>query len=897
MSRLSIVILVLGACSSSRPAAVSPPPVAANRPAAGTAAAADAVDPPQPTLRLPRNFLPTAYRARLAVDPASDRFTGAIEIDGDVQQRSKRLWLHGRGLKVTAAKIVRGDRTLRVEVASVGEDLLSFQPAEPLEPGRITIALDYGGAFETVDQVSAFKRTFEGNVYVETQFESIYARRVFPCFDEPGSKVPWQLTLDVPSALVAVGNTPVASETALGAGTKRVVFAPTRPLPSYLIAFGVGPFEMVDAGKTRNGTPIRIIALKGRTADARWAAETTPRIVQLLEDYFGTPYPYEKLDQLAQPLLLGGAMENPGLVTYATSIILHPPAQITHADRLNWVDTAAHELAHQWFGDLVTTAWWDDIWLNEGFASWLGAKIVRQFEPAWRGELLTADERNQGLSSDSQVTARRIREPIAAVADIFQAFDNITYAKGHSVLAMFEHAIGPERFRDGVRAYLAKHRNGSATSADFLAAISAVAGHDVAPAFNTFLDQPGAPVVRAELRCEAGQPPALQLSQRRHLVPGSPPVAAGTPWQLPVCVAYDRGGARGETCVELATASVEIALDTQRCPAWVFPNAGGHGYYRSSQPDRALAALRDHGWKLLTPVERIVAFHDLSALTDIGEVDLSLELSLVPRLLAEHHHVAIAAARGVAGQALFHVSPARVPAVDAWIRRTFGPAARALSWQRREHDDYDAEQSRAELVPQVAWSGDPELRAAAVKLAADVGTLDRALRSQILGVAADADTRTFDRLLSAVPDEKDVELRHDMLRALRQVSSASRLQAVLALTWDRRLDREEARSMVFAGRTREQREITAAYFRDHVTQLLERFPPNGDEGTAVLGFSFFRGCDAGKRDDVAAFVKQTFGAMIGADRVIAQGLEGLDQCIAIRRLLQPKLDAWIQNQR
>jgi alanyl aminopeptidase len=894
MSRLSIVILVLGACSSPRPAAVSPPPVAVNQPA-GAAPAADAIDPPQPTLRLPRNFLPTGYRARLAVDPASDRFTGAIEIDGDVQQRSKRLWLHGRGLQVTAAKIVRGDRALRVEVTSVGEDLLSFQPAEPLEPGRITIALDYGGAFETVDQVSAFKRTFEGNAYVETQFESIYARRVFPCFDEPDNKVPWQLTLDVPSALVALANTPVASKTALGSGTQRVVFAPTKPLPSYLVAFGVGPFEIVDAGKTRNGTPIRIIALKGRTADARWAAETTPRIVELLEDYFGTPYPYEKLDQLTQPLLLGGAMENPGLVTYAKGIILHAPAQITHADRINWVDIAAHELAHQWFGDLVTTAWWDDIWLNEGFASWLGAKIVQQFDPAWRGELHTAVERDQALVADSQVTARRIREPIAAVGDIFQAFDDITYAKGHSVLAMFEHAIGPERFRDGVRAYLAEHRHGSATSAEFLAAISAVAGHDVAPAFNTFLDQPGAPVVRAEVRCEAGRPPTLQLSQRRYLVPGSPPVPAGTPWQLPVCIAYDRGGARGETCVDLTAASTEVALDTKSCPAWVFPNAGGHGYYRSSQPDRALAALRDRGWKQLSPVERIVAFHDLSALTDAGEVDLSLELSFVPRLLAEHHHVAIEAAAGVAGQARFNVSPSHVPAVDAWIRRTFGSAARALSWQPREHDDHDVEQTRATVVPLVAWSGDPELRAAAVKLAASWRTLDRSLRARILGNAADADAGTFDRLLTGAPDEKDVELRNDMLRALRQVSSAPRLHAVLALTWDRRIDREQARGMPFTGRTPEQREITAAYFRDHVTQLLERFPPNGDDGTATLASSFFRGCDAGKRDDIAAFVKQTFGAVIGADRVIAQGLESLDHCIAIRRLLRPRFDAWIQR--
>ena len=895
MSRYVVVGLVAACGSTHTPASEpttppSPPPAVTAAPAPSPA---PALDPPQPALRLPRNFVPTGYRARLAIDPASPGFTGSIEIDGELRERSRGIWLHGRGLDVTAARATQGGRSVAIDVAAVGDDLLALHPAAPLDPGRYTLALDYRGALDAVEGVGAYKKAFDDVAYVETQFESIYARRVFPCLDEPDSKVPWQLTLDVPKDLVAVANTRQIGETALDATTKRVVFAPTPPLPSYLIAFGVGPYDIVDAGKTRSGTPIRIIALKGRASEARWAAETTPRIVQLLEDYFGTPYPYDKLDQLSRPVLLGGAMENPGLITYGKRLILRDPARITAAERFAWVDVAAHELAHQWFGDLVTTAWWDDIWLNEGFASWLGAKIVGQFDPAWRGDLHDTGQREIALAADSVVSARRVRQPIASAGDIFQAFDRITYQKGASVLAMFERAIGPATFQRGVRAYLAGHRFGNATSADFVAAISEAAGHDIAPAFASFLDQAGAPVVRSELRCDAGRPPVLVISQHRYVLPGSPPAAEGTPWRLPVCVAFDRGGARGDACTELTAATTELALDAPACPAWVFGNAGGRGYYRSSQPEAAVVGLRDRGWKLLTPAERMVAFGDVAAFAATGELDVGIELSFVPRLLAERHGVAIGAAVEAAERARRWLAADQLPRFDAWVRRSFGPAARALTWQPRPHDDLDAERSRAALVSLVAWSGDPALRAAAVALARTRRTLDRGDRAQVLAVAADADPATFDRLLASVTSEADPELRNDELRALSQVTSESRLRAVVALALDPRIDPREARSLVLAGRGVAQFRVVDAYFRDHLPELFARFPDTGNTGTAALASTFLRGCDPDRHDAAAAFVREHFGKLTGAPRVIARGLEALDQCIAAQRLLGPRLEAWL----
>ncbi|HSS01643.1 MAG TPA: M1 family aminopeptidase [Kofleriaceae bacterium] len=610
-----------------------------------------------------------------------------------------------------------------------------------------------------------------------------------------------------------------------------------------------------------------------------------------------TPYPYEKLDQLSRPLQSGGAMEHPGLIGYGIGILLHDPAQMTHHQRVTWMSVAAHEIAHQWFGDLVTHAWWDDLWLNEGFANWLGAKVQAGLAPSWRGELIDNDDRDSALSADSAVAARRVRQPIKTPGDIFAAFDAITYEKGESVLAMFEHAIGPERFRDGVRAYIAAHRFGNATSADFIAAMSRIAGRDLGPAFGTFLDQAGAPLVRAEVHCEAGQSPTLQLTQRRYVLPGAQAVAPDRPWQIPVCVAYDRGGARAETCTELTTPTAAITLDTQSCPAWVFANAGGRGYYRTSLPTATIAGLRDHGWKQLTAAERMVAFQDVAALARIGEVELGVELSFVPRLMAENHRFAVSAAVGAAIQARTYIDPAKRPLVDAWIRRTFGTAARALSWRPRSSDDLDAEEERAALVPLVAQAGDPALRAAAVELAADWRALSLVNRRGLLAVAADADRRTFDRMLAAVPTEKDPALQVDLLRALAEVTDAAKLRAVLPLVWDRRLDRYDVNRLVSAGATPALRRVAMAYFREHLTELLERYPDTGDGQPGYFAAAFLTDCDAEHRADNLAFVQQTFGGFVGAERVITTSLEALDSCIALRALLAPRYEAWFARTR
>jgi len=408
-------LAVLVSCGPSKPAVTVPAPVVKAEAATPVAPAPvpEGLVPPPPTLRLPRNFLPTGYAVQLDIDPAKSGFDGAIQIAGNVSEKSLAIWLNARKLTVHKAVAQRpGEPDVALTATTSGDDFLELRAPHALDAGAWTIAIDYTGGFDPLNTAGAFKQTVGDASYVITQFEAIYARRAFPCFDEPDNKVPWKVTLDVPRQLVALSNSPQTSATPLPGDKQRVEFAVTKPLPSYLVAFGVGPFEIVDAGKTRRGTPVRVATLAHRAADGAFAAKTSARLIDALEDYFGSPYPYDKMDMLTIPITVGfGAMENAGLITYTeTSILLD--AKASKERKLRWISVASHELAHQWFGDLVTMAYWDDIWLNEGFASWMQHKITARFEPAWHEEQAELDTREVALDSDGMVSARRIRQPI-----------------------------------------------------------------------------------------------------------------------------------------------------------------------------------------------------------------------------------------------------------------------------------------------------------------------------------------------------------------------------------------------------------------------------------------------------------------------------------------------------
>ena len=894
------VAVTLVACSSPATPVKTPAPVlaAAPRATAATPVGDRGLDPAAPTLRLPRNFLPTSYAARLAIDPARSGFDGAIAITGNVAERSSTIWLHGRKLKVAHATATGSGGTIELAVAPQGDELLAFRAAAPLDAGVWTLAIEYTGEFDETNTTGAFKQTVAGSPYVFTQFEATYARWAFPCFDEPDNKVPWKLTLDVPAKLTAISNTAVEHEQALGAETKRIEFAETKPLPSYLVAFGVGPFDVVDAGKTKSGTPVRVIALKDRAADAAWAAKTSAPLIDLLEEFFGSPYPYAKMDMMTIPVTVGfGAMENAGMITFTETLILMDPKHASQRNQYEWITVAAHELAHQWFGDLVTTAWWDDIWLNEGFANWVERKIATRFDPVWHDEQSEVSMRNSALESDSLVSARQIRQPIATLGDIANAFDGITYNKGASVLNMFEGYLGHDAFITGVRAYIKQHAFGNATSTEFAAAISQSAGTDVGPAFATFLEQPGAPEITAALACDAGQPPRVTVSQQRYVPPGAGDPTAGKPWLVPVCVAFDRGGKRAETCGLLDGPTGAIALDAPSCPRWMMPNVDGRGYYRNVYTAAQVANLRDVAWPQLKPTERRVVVFDATNATTLGKLPLQLALSFVPKLVATGDRFSIGDALALPMGIRDAVPGELRPAYEGWLRRTFGVPARKAGLVPRDNDNLDVESVRGNLVDAVALVGhEPTLSAEAVRLSAKWHDLPQSVRGTVISLAARANPAVFDRLLKEVHTEPDRTRRSEIFRALVTTNDEKRLIAALSLTLDPALDIRETQWILFlASRSGEANgAITRKFFMDHQDEVMKRIPTDGATGgNTWLTFVFTSNCAPSRRDEYADYVTKTFGKLPGGDRAVRQGIENMDQCIARRKLIEPQLRAWL----
>lgn len=856
-----------------------------------------------PTLRLPRTLVPTSYQLAITIDPRLEGFAGKATIKATVAAPSTQFWLHGEGLHITSAELLSNGKTSSVKVQTVGDDLLAVTTPAPVA-GDVQLTFVYTSAYESKDTLGVFKMVADKDPSIFTQFEATYARRAWPCFDEPNVKVPWTLSIDAPAGFDAVANTLPTATTTLPNGMVHTEFAPTQPLPSYLVAFAVGHFDFVPAGKTRSGAPIRIITPRGKAAESSYAAATTARLVEILETWFGTAYPYDKLDLISMPVTVGwGAMENAGLITFTESLIMMDPNNSSWASRREWISIAGHELAHQWFGNLVTTAWWDDIWLNEGFASWMEAKILAAFDPSWHEELSTVEAWQQALDADSLVSARQVRQPIKTIDDVNTAFDGITYQKGSAVLSMFEHNIGPEVFQKGVQMYLQQHRFGNATSADFTAAMSQAAGRDVSAAFATFLDRPGAPSVSAHWDCN-GQAPNVMLTQQRYLPPGSVASSAPTPWDIPMCLvagpAANVKGAppRTDVCAKLDGAKAVVPFDplTNDCDSWLLINAGGRGYFRTSLDDKSLQTLIKRGWPQLTAAERLALFIDARASVDTGAIKLPALVNLLPLMIAERNRFAVSQAIDVLQDLRPHVPEAMRDRFDAWVVKLIGAQAKQIGWLPRPTDDIDAENLRDDLVTLAAFSGEPTLRAEAIKLAGDWRKLPAAVRGNILMIAVRSDAATFNKVVAELPGEPSRRFRSEMIDALRAVTSLEQAAQAMKVVLNKAIDARETNLLLIFEETMALRDQAEAFFTANFDQLLKLLPSESTTGSAVDWVHIYTNvCRSEGRDAIAKNIQQRFGKMVGAERGIAQALEEMDQCAAARTMFATQLRLWLAD--
>lgn len=818
-----------------------------------------------------------------------------MDIEIDVVEPTSVIWLNQDGLTLARADIEFAGKTLPLRVVPGGASFVGLALPLPLPKGSATLHLGYVGKLSSTELDGASRQKEGNDYYVFSHFEPLAARRVFPCFDEPSFKSPWQLTLRVKKGDKALSNTPILSETEGKDGLVAVKFAETKPLPSYLVAFAVGPFGLVDAGKVgKKGTPLRIVVPRGKEDWAKFARESTPPVVTLLESYFGEAYPYEKLDLIAVPLF-GGAMENPGLVTYRQSLILAKPGQESTGFRRAFASVNAHELSHQWFGDLVTTAWWDDLWLNEAFATWMTPKIIEKYKPEWDIPTSRANQANGAMRTDSLTSARAIRQPIVSNDDIKNAFDGITYQKGAAVIAMFERWVGPEVFQRGVQRYMREHAHGTATSKDFLDAVSKEAGKDVGAAFGTFLDRPGVPLVAIETTCDA-KTAKLSMTQSRYLPSGAEAQGgAYSPWKIPVCARFGKGAKEDRACSLLA--DTRGALELPYCPDWILPNDAASGYFRASSPKKDLASLSKRFDKL-SASEKIATVGNLSALVRAGSLDTTAVLDLVPTLARDKNvHVldlGVDVAGGLRDSGM--IDAATKPKYQRYIQETFGAKARALGLHASKTDDEETRWLRPWLVDLVADQGeDAVLRAECTKSAkawlTNRDAIEPELLGSTLGIAASfGDSALFDAFLAEAKKAPERVDRERLVWALGQFRDPSLVTRALDLVLGSEFDPRESIRIVWAiTRLPSHVPYAWAFVTKHFDAIVERLPRDFGAGFPSIGAAF---CDDQKKPEVEAFFKERSTRFVGGPRVLAQSLEGMHLCSVYRARETPKVLAY-----
>jgi cytosol alanyl aminopeptidase len=683
--------------------------------------------------RLGHDVVPTAQAVRLALDPRAADYRGSVRIDLQVKRRTSSFRFHSEGLRIARLRLTRDGKDVAATAGPEQDGMVSVRASAPLAPGAYVLAIDFVNDFDT-RAASLYRLQSQGEWYAFTQFQSTDAREAFPCWDEPEFKIPWEVTLLVPKEHVAIANTPVERETEYQ-GTKTIVYRRSPPLPSYLVAFAVGPFELVPIGGL--SVPGHVVVCKGQSQLAAEAARITPPLLKSLEDYFGQPYPFEKCDLLAVPEYWYGAMENPGAITFVDRILLIDPATASSAQRRRLVEIMAHELAHMWFGDLVTMKWWDDLWLNESFASWMGDKIAAQVYPQFQTELGDIENANDALRIDARPSTRAMRQKVGVAENLDQLADDLAYDKGQVVLGMFEQYLSRDVFRDGVQRFLRAHAWGNAEAGDLWKALGEAAGRELAQPMGTFLDQPGMPLVTAELKGDG----TLELTQKRffnaaHAQPST------QLWSIPVTLRYSDGAAIHTQTVLLEQASATVTLNTGAATRWVLPHAEARGYYRWSVSPALLDALGDEALPHLSARERVAFVYNLSALLDAGLVRGDQFLRLLARFAADEEPKVVSAVCDALDQVRDAFStPATAASFAAWVRSALRPALDRIGVLSRPEDTEGAAELRPRLFERLADLGaDAELRGQAatmVRAHLDSGApLDPAIGDVVVRVAA-----------------------------------------------------------------------------------------------------------------------------------------------------------------
>ncbi len=853
--------------------------------------------------RLAPHVLPHEYHVHVEVDPGrGSTFRGEVDVRLRLGRSCRRVELHAADLRVararfqTAGSVRRG----RIEERPERETIcVHFDP--PLPAGEGTLRLAFSGRLRH-DLRGLYGASAEGRRYAFTQLEAADARRFFPCFDEPAMKARFRLAVTTGAGNQVISNAPIARTERRDDGRRTVHFEATPPLSTYLVALAVGALEATEP-TALGPTPIRVWHPPGKGHLTGFALEAARECLQRLEEYFDLAYPYAKLDLVAVPDFEAGAMENAGAVFFRETLLLVDPATVTLTERKRVAEVICHELAHMWYGDLVTMAWWDDLWLNEAFATWMAFHVVDRWQPGWKMWHDFQHHRAAALRLDGLRHTHPIHSEVRSPAEATQNFDLITYEKGASVVRMIERYLGPETFRSGVRTYIRRHREGNATGSDLWRALSEAAAEPVEPIVRGWIEQAGLPLVALRRRGRDGAL-RVELRQERFRADARPGASrqggpARSPrWPIPWVgqIGDARGGTRvARHLLRRARETVELGAEPI---AFLYGNADEGGFFRPLHDASELECLGRHRQRL-TAVERMGLVDHQWTLARAGRAPLQGFLELVEHLADEPDPDVLLALRGPLGfleDRLAGAAGAGAPdRLRAWLVRLYrGPLA-ALGWDPAEDEPNDPRLRRAALLgilgEVAAWP--PVLEQAAQRFRAflaDRRSLDPNLADVVVTLAArTGDAARFAALLDALGDAATPQERRRFLLALGDFRPPEQVDRALALTLSRRVPTQDV-AFLLARLLRNPagRERSWGFVKRRWSTLRRRMPPmlvtRLVEATPALGAPRWR-------RDVAAFFR-THPLPTGT-RALRQALERFDLDNAFVRREAAGLGRWL----
>lgn len=844
--------------------------------------------------RLDGNVIPSRYDLAFDVDLAQARFGGVEIIDVDLTQPSRRIVLHALEIQFQEVTVEAGGQTQRAAVsldAPTQTAAFTVPRAVPAGPARLHIR--YTGILN--DKLRGFYLSKANNRrYAVTQLESTDARRAFPSFDEPAMKATFKVSLTIDAADTAISNGRLLSDTpGPGAGRHTLAFSETAKMSSYLVAMTVGDFQCVE-GESES-TPIRICATPDKRELGHVALDAAKQILTFYNRYYSIKYPFGKLDVVAVPDFAAGAMENTGAIFYReVDLLAESNASVATMKRI-WL-VLAHEMAHLWFGDLVTMRWWDDLWLNEGFATWMEKRPIMAAKPEWKIELDEVADTHVAMNLDSLASTRSIHNTVETPAEIEGSFDRIAYEKGAAVMHMIENYVGTDVFRNGVNAYLEKHAFNNATSQDFWTAMTIASGKPIDRILPTFVNQPGVPLIDVSLACTNGAT-TLTLASERFLTGG--PAATTTPrnpaWQIPICVKTPAGA---NACQVITTPQATVTLPGPQCAPWALINTGAAGYYRVAYSTANLRALAADATTHLSDAERLSLAADEWALVSLGKHTVSDYLTLVSGFGKERTSGVVdeVAARLGTTHDYLTTSATRGP-FELFVQKLFGPLLfEELTLDGTAADNDDRRALRATVIDVLGGAGN-DLNLSATAQA----TLERAMRggAPLETTAADAivrvaarhgDAGLWDRLLQASKDATSPAERYRYLYALGSFQNPTLIDRGLNFSLTSDLRSQDAAS--FLGRflrSGAARPRAWSFIKQHWAELAPKVTISLGDVRLVESLGSF--CDAESRDDVRRFF--TTNKLPAASRALDQTIERINNCIALKERQSASLTSWL----